>query len=307
MFPGVTTHQFTDAVLRGSVLRTFREEIQKAQVLWKQCGFETVTTNKPFEEIVEFAGLGLAPRHEEMQQIATDSIKQGYTKRINIYAYAVQLPVSEMAKKVGDLSKAIMGSKSVAESLLQTQEHIHADVFGNAFSSTVGLHPDGQPLCSTSHALIVGGTYSNSLGNTSLTETGIESMLILARKMPNGRGLPMGGGLGVKKLVMQHDRYFDAKRILRSDRQANTANNAINALKGEADGGEMGIVANTYLPSTSNWFGITSAKNGLMSVWLEKEDMRDYGVNQNRTHVFDGYEAFGADFVNPRAVIGSSI
>lgn len=305
MFAGITTNQVTDAVLRGSVLKTFRATLQGGSPQWKKCGFTRMTTNKPFEEIVEFAGLGLAPRHEELQQIPSDGVKQGYTVRINVYAYATQMAVSDLAKKTGDLNKAIQASKSVAESLMQTQEHIHADVFGNAFSSSIGIHPDGQPLCSTANVTPMGGTYSNSLGATSLTETGLESMYIMARKMPNGRGLPNFGQLKVNKLILQHDRYFEAKRLTQSAQQANTANNAINAIKGE-DGG-LDPIAWQHLPSTSNWFGITNAENGLISLWLEDEDMRDYPVNQNRSTVFDGYMAFGVFYANKRQVIGSSI
>ncbi len=298
---GVVTSQFTDPFLRGTLLKAFTVKLESSKPVWKAAyDFDEMTSQKAFEEIAETAGLGLAPRKEELAAIAVDVVKQGYTTRINQYAYAIQVQVSEEARRFKQYREAVDASGSVVESLVQTQEYVASDVFGNAFSSTIGLMPDGQPLCSTSHKLARGGTFSNSIGAVSISETGIESMMILCKKMPGSNGLPVG--VNLKRVLVPVDRYFDAKRILKSQQQNNTANNAINALYDE----NIDIKASRYLPSTTNWWGVTDADNGVLWVWTQKPEYRDYGIDNTRAHVSDGYEMFGVNAVNPRKYIGSS-
>lgn len=298
---GVVTGQFTDNVLRGSLMEAFRVSLESTKPKWKEIGaFEEKTSKKAFEEIAEFAGLGLAPRKEELAQIAVDVVKQGYTKRINQLAYAIQMPVSEEAKRFKQYNEAIDGAKSIAESLQQTQEVIMHDVFGNAFSTTLGLGPDALCLCSTAHKLPRGGTFATAITAASISSTAIEAMMILARKMPGSNGLPVG--VQMKTILVPEDRLYDARRILKSDGQWDTANRSINAL---AEDG-LQIKASRYLPSTTNWFGLTDAKMGLLVIWTQKPEFREYGVDSTRAHIFDGYQMFGVDWVNPRRVIGSN-
>lgn len=301
MSQGVVTSQFTDPVLRGSLLDTFRVANESKQFEWKKCGFEEMTSQKAFEEIAEFAGLGLAPRREEMAQGAVDLVKQGYVTRINQYAYSINMPVSREALKFKQYRDAIMGAESVAESMHNTVEILCADVFGNAFSSTVGLMADAQPLCSASHKLPRGGTFSTVITAASIEQASIEAMLVQAAKMPGGHGIPVG--VKLKKLIVPWDQYFQAKRVLNSAQQYDTANNAINAVKDEG----LGIETNRYLPSTTNWFGQTDAKLGVLVIWTEKPNMVEVGMDLNRATVYSGNMMLGIGLVNPRRFIGSNI
>jgi len=301
MSQGVVSGQFSDPVLRGSLLETFRVANDKQEKVWKKCGFQEMTSQKAFEEIAEFAGLGLAPRREELAQGAVDLVKEGYTTRINQYSYSINLPVSKEAQKFKQYRDAIMGSESVSESLWNSVEILCADVYGNAFSTTTQLLPDGQPICSASHKLPRGGTFSTTLGAVSFSETGIEAALIQAAKMPGGSGIPVG--VKGAKLIIPEDYKFEAKRILKSEGQNWTANNAVNALKDE----DLGYQANRYLPSTSNWFMNTNAKMGLMLIWTEQPNITEVGMDLNRAIVWSGNMMLGISCVNPRSTLGSSI
>ena len=298
---GVVSTNMSRQALTGTLMDSFRESIKTKDVRWKKCGFEKRSSKRAFEEIQEFAGLGPAPAKEELGQIKIDVVKAGYVKRINQAATAVQMPVSEEALMFNQVDKAIMGAESIAESLILAQELDAADVFGNAFSSTLGLGPDGQPLCSATHKLPKGGTTSNRMTAASIAETSIEAMLIMAKKMPAGNGYPMG--VRVKNLVIPVDLEFRARRILRSEKDPNSANNTINAIKGEL--GEP--VTNVYLPSSTNWFGITDAKLGLLAIFTQEPDFREYGIDQTRAHVYDGWQMYGFDWVNFRICIGNPV
>ena len=301
MSQGVVTHQFSDPVLNGSILETFRVANEKAEKLYKKCGFKEMNSDKAFEEIAEFAGLGLAPRREELAQGATDLVKEGYTVRINQYSYSINMPVSREAMRFKKYREAIMGSESINESLWNTVEVLCADVYANAFSTTTQLLPDGQPICSDSHKLPRGGTYSTYLGKASFSETGIEAALIKAAKMPGGSGIPVGVK-GVK-LIIPEDYKFEAKRILKSEGQNWTANNATNALKDEG----LDFQCNRFLASASNWFMNTNSKMGLVVIWTEKPNIVEVGMDLNRATVYSGNMMLGIQCVDPRSTLGSDI
>ncbi len=150
----------------------------------------------------------VAPRREELAQAAVDIVKEGYTTRVNQYSYGINLPVSREALKFKQYRDAIMGAESVNESLWNSVEILCADVYANAFSSTVGLLPDGLPICSASHKLPRGGTFSTALGAVSFTETGIEAALIQGSKMPGGHGIPVG--VKGTKVIIPEDYKFKA-------------------------------------------------------------------------------------------------
>jgi hypothetical protein len=301
MSVGVVTSQFTDPVLRGSLMETFRVSNESREFEWKKCGFEEMTSDKAFEEIAEFAGLGLAPRREELAQGAVDIVKQGYTVRINQFAYSINMPVSREAQKFKQYRDAIMGTESVNESLHNSVEILCADVFANAFSTTIGLLPDGKPICSLAHKLPRGGTFDTVITAASIGQTSIEAMMILAAKMPGGHGIPVG--VKLKKLVIPEELKFEAKRVLQSQLQFDTVNNAVNALKDEG----LAPVTNRYLASTSNWFGVTDAKLGLLVIWTEKPNLVEVGMDLNRATVYSGNMMLGIAAVNPRRLLGSNI
>jgi hypothetical protein len=269
---------------------------------YKGMGFNEVTSDDAYEEMVEYAGFGPAPVKEQLAQMAVDVVQQGYTKRITQVAYAVMMPVSEEAIRFNKYKEAIDGAGSIAESLRLRVEYLVADIFANAFDATNFAGPDGASLCSTTHKLIRGGNYSTRLAtDASLSETALETVITQCRKMPGSHGYPVG--IMPKRVIGPPDLEFEAKRILKSDKQNDTMNNAINAVKDE------GIVwkGNRFMASTTNWFVGTSAKKGGYIIWTQKAEFRDYGVNAQRAQVYDGYEMLGVDVVDPRGFIGSNI
>jgi hypothetical protein len=196
----------------------------------------------------------------------------------------------------------VNGMKAVADSLATACEILAADVYGNAFSTTKGLLPDGYPICSASHKTPRGTTFSTTLGAVSFSDTGIETALITADKMPAGNGIP--GGIKSVAIVGPPEYKFKAARILESDLESSSANNAINALKGEG----LKYKANRYLASTTNWFLRNKVDNGLVALWGEKPNVQEVGLDLQRAVVFSGnmMVAF-ACAGNARVLLGSSV
>jgi hypothetical protein len=269
---------------------------------YKGMGINEVSSNDAYEEMVEYAGFGPAPVKEQMAQMAVDVVQQGYTKRITQVASAVMMPVSEEAIRFQKYKEAIDAAGSIAESLRLRVEYLVSDMFGNAFDATNFAGPDGASLCSLTHKLIRGGTFSNRMAtDASLSETALETITVQCRKMPGSHGHPVG--VQPRRVIGPPDLEWEAKRILNSAQQNDTMNNAINAIKGEG----MVWKGNRFLPSSTNWFVGTSAPKSLYIIWTKKAEFRDYEVNAQRAKVFDGYQMLGVDWVDPRGLIGSNI
>ena len=289
------------ASLKETLLFAFRTSLEGAET-WKKCGFKEMTSNDAYEDMVEYAGLGLAPEKKQLAQMSVDVVQQGYTTRFNQVAYAIMMPVSEEAIRFKKYNEAIDGAASIAESLKQTVEFLCSDVFGNAFDGTNFAGADGKAFCAIDHPLIKGGSFSNRMAtDMSLSETAVETQITMCRKMVGSAGLPVG--VIPKKIVVPPDLEWEAKRILKSEQQNDTMNNAINAIKDEG----ITYSVNRYLPSTSNWFTVTDAKRGLLVIWTMKPDFREYNTEANRAKVFDGYEMLAVGGVDPRCLIGSNI
>lgn len=300
MAVGVLTANIS-ASLKETLLFAFKTA-SEGPPEYKKCGFQEIESNDAYEEMTEYAGFGPAPEKPQMATMAVDTVQQGYTKRVNQTAYAIMMPVSREAKRFSKYKEAIDGAGSIKESLNLRVEYLCADIFANAFDATNFAGPDGASLCSTSHKLIRGGTYSTRMAtDASLSETAIETIITMTRKMPGSHGHPVG--VMPKKIVGPYDLEMEAKRVLKSDKQNDTMLNATNAIKDEG----LTFQGNRFLASTTNWFTVTSAKKGLYVIWTTKPDFEEFGVNAQQATVYSGYMMLGVDYVDPRAVIGSNI
>lgn len=299
---GVQVSQFTDPVLRGSISDTFNawNADKMSKEIYKDCGFKQMETSKAFEEFTEFAGLGLAPRQNEFQNAATDIVKQGVEVRINQYIYGINMPVGQLALKSKEVKGAIQSTKAVAESLYNSREILHADVFANAFTATL---PDGQAVIGAAGLLPRGGTMDNLLAGASFADTSVEAGCIKADKMPGGHGIPVG--VEVKAVLIPPEYRFDAVRIFKSTNQPGLLNNNTNAVRMEL--GDVKIVRNRFFASASNWFLLTDADLGLITVWMQKPDIEEVGMSHQKAVIFYGSQILGIGVVNRRSLIGSNI
>jgi len=185
-----------------------------------------------------------------------------------------------------------------------TQEYLAANVFINSFSSSY-VGGDGVSLCSASHKLPKGGTYSNQFSTAmSFSETAVETMVVNLSKMPSSNGLIVGG-YNLKHVVVPKELMFRAARVLKSDLQNDTANNAINVLKKDFS---IGYVSNAYLTSSTNWWGVTDADNGLRWIWRQKPRFNTHNTEDNMTmRANANMRILGPGWSNPRGVYGSNI
>ena len=135
-----------------------------------------------------------------------------------------------------------------------------AAVLNNGFSSSYA-GGDGQPLFSSAHPLVSGGTNSNIPTTAAdLNETSLENAVIQISLWTDERGLLIAAK--PKKLIVPPQLQFVATRLLETSLRVGTNDNDINALKnnGSIPGG---YAINHFLTDTNAWFLTTDVPNGL--------------------------------------------
>ncbi len=295
-------------VVVSNVRRALKETLDtvwgdkiKGPMNWEKCGYRVTTTTDNYIDDQEYAGTGTMPVKQQGEMMAVDSIQEGFSRRYTMDTFALRLVVSEEALADCKYDEAINGAGRIANSAKWTQEYEGANTFIRAFDANY-TGSDSVAMCSTLHLLPKGGTFSNMFTTAmSLSETAIEQMSVNLSKMPASNGLI--GSLNLKKIVVPKDLWFRANRILKSEQQNDTANNAINVLKGMG----IEIVANPYFTSTTNWWGISDAENGLRWIWREKPKFREHNNEDALTATFSGYMRFAYGWTDARGVYGSNI
>jgi len=222
--------------------------------------FEQQTSDKMYEERVQYTGLGLAPVKSQGASIGFDDEQQGYVSRLTNVVYALGAIVTREAIEDGQYeSIATRLAKCLAFSQRQTKENVGANIYNRAFTS--GLGGDGVVLLSAAHPE-VGGNQSNLLASAAdFSETALEDLLIQISNATDSRGLKIS--LTGQKLCGPTALQFEFERVLKSTLREGTANNDINAVKsmGMLPGG---IAINHYFTDTDAWFIRTDAQEGMI-------------------------------------------
>ena len=222
--------------------------------------FDTMTSDKAFEEIVGATGFGFAAIKPEGSSVAYDTSQQGFVNRFTHINVGLGFVITQEAFE--DDQYNLMGqlrARSLAKSIRITKETIGANVLNRAITAgyTGG---DGQVLGSASHPLVGGGTFNN-LSAVALSEAALEDAIIAMGRWEDDRGLR----IAVKgtRLIVPPDNQFEAERILNTDLRVSTADNDLNAIKslGRIPGG---FAVNNYLTDTASWYLKTDCDNGMI-------------------------------------------
>jgi phage major head subunit gpT-like protein len=228
--------------------------------------FSVETSTRAWEESLSMAGLGLVPTKPEGQGITYDDPIQGPTHQITHSTYGKGFIVTremfedDLYKKIRNLPKAL------ARSVRMTIETTAANVYNNAFDATVATGADGKELCATDHVLLAGGSYKNELTTAAdFDTTSLEQALIDIANMVDDRGLLIHAR--PVKLVHPTELDWQVKKVLQSEKDPDSANNAINPAVGSFSGG---IILNHYLTDPDAWFIITDVPNGPVFYWRRR-------------------------------------
>lgn len=264
--------------------------------------FDSHESDKSYEEDVELTGFGLAPVKSEGGSISYDSHTQGPTTRYTNVTYG--LGFIETIEAVEDnkyKDRAQKRTAMLARSMRVTKETVVANVVNRAFTAGYA-GGDGKELIATDHPT-VNGTQSNELAVAAdLSEASLEDMLIQIMNATDSRGLRIR--LIGKKLIVPANLSFEAERIVKSNLQNDTANNAINAIRSKGLLPD-GVMTWVYLSDPDAWFIKTDAENGLKlfnrrALTFAKDS--DFDTDNFKHKATERYVAGWSDW---RAIFGS--
>jgi len=264
--------------------------------------FTMGSSKRNYEEDHSITDLGLPVAKGEGSPITYDTIYDGYTKRYTHSTIALGFMVSREAIDDDLYNKIVKAPRSLGNSFREYKEIDGANILNNAFTS--GLGGDGKYLCSASHPTYGGGgDYSNMPSITSdLDITSYEQMLLdIAMNFIDDRGKKLM--IKPRKLVIHPSNDWMAKKILGSQKEPDTAQNAINPAQGTMPGGTLVM---NYLTDADAWFVLTDADDGLQWIWRDKEEFSEDGDWDSENKKFKARMRYSKGWTNPRCIYGSA-
>ncbi|MFP5513419.1 MAG: Mu-like prophage major head subunit gpT family protein [Alphaproteobacteria bacterium] len=268
---------------------------------WKQVFRYLVSpVKRRYYEVPVIVGFRQAPELPEGKPFDYDTGQTFYVARTDFKVYGLAFALTKETIEDGDhISLGSTFSKHLAQSLIETKEWNTANVLNRAFNTSY-KGGDNQPLISTSHPLINGGSASNQLATAAaLSQTSVEQMLIQISNAvsPEGRKIR----LKPKKLVVPNTLRMQAKVITQTPLRTGTANNDINPIQGELSE----VATFSRMTSNTNWFIQTETEEGLQLVQRSPLDKGMEGDFETRSMRYKADERYGTFWVDWRDLWGT--
>jgi hypothetical protein len=256
------------------------------------------TSRRNYEDDYEMAGLGTMPEKAEGTPTQYADATPGTTKRYTHTAFGLGFRATREAND-DDLYGPI---RKMSAKLGKAGRHVRevrgANVLNNAFSTSYVGFKASTALCSTSHALLKGGTASNTPSTaTQLSMAGLEAALIAIDGWVDEDGIPI---VAIpRRILIPSDLQFIAEELVRSPLQPESANNAVNPIAGKG----MSIHVLHYLTSTTAWWVQCDEHdmNFIERVGLEFQSGDDFDTGDAK---FKSYQRFSTGFGDWRGLYG---
>lgn len=265
--------------------------------------FDSQTSNKKYEEMVQLVGPGLAAQKPEGKGILYAGRQQGFVTRATHVTYALGYIVTmeELRyNQYAEVSRSYAADNAFA--MRSTKETVASLFYDNAFDNTYALG-DGVSLINASHPNVSGGTWSNLI-SADISELALEDINISIMGAENDAGLPIN--LMPRSLIVPRSLWYEANRILGSVLQNDTANNAVNVLKA-TNAYPEGIKLNHYLTDQDAFFVRTNLRTGglthFQSIPIMFDQDNDFDTKNARASAVEAYSFTCGD---PRAIWGSA-
>lgn len=268
--------------------------------------FDTLDSSKNFEVDAQLEGFGLAPEKPEGDEIAFDSVSQGFTPKYKNLTYAKGFILTKEAMSDELYSQFTKRARMLAFAMTQTKEVVGANILNRAFNSSfLMVDGDGLELLSTAHVNgPSGGTFSNKLAvDANLSEAALEDILIQIGNAKDPRGLQIA--LQGIRLIIPTALQFEAQRILGSVLQNDTGNNATNAVR-DMNSLRDGFTVNHYLTDTNAWFIKTNSPDGMKYYTRQAVEFGEDNAFTSGNARMKADERYSFGWTDPRAMFGTA-
>jgi len=224
--------------------------------------FTVLPSTKNYEEDVLVTGFGLATIKDQTGSVNYTSHGQKWVKRYTNVTYGLGFMVSREEIEDNQYKElAMKRAAALAFSMRTTKEIVHANII-NRKSSTSYVGGDSSALEVADHAT-ESGSQSNLLSPAAdLSEAAIEDVGIMVMTAKNDKGLQIP--LLMLSIHIPANEWYEANRIIKSELQSYTSNNAVNVLK-MTNAFPEGIKMNHYFTDTDAWGVKTNCPNGFQS------------------------------------------
>lgn len=278
------------------------QEYKDLDQQWRDL-YEVQTSDKNYEEDVLLPGFGLAPVKPEGMSTSFDTTQQGFTSRYTHVAYGLGFILTFEMIEDNLYEKAAMNQTGkLARSFKQTKENVAANVYNRAFNPLY-LGGDGVSLINASHPT-QSGLQSNILATPAdLSEAALEDITIQIMNAVDDRGLRIA--LMGESLHVAPANVFEATRILQSQLQNDTANNAINAVKAQGLF-PKGVKVNNYFTDPDAWFVRTDCPDSMKFFERNRAMFAQDNDFDTSNLKYKGYERYSCGWSDFRGAYGSA-
>lgn len=300
---GVITSGAFPKALRSEVFAYTQMMYKDLPEYWRELFYAT-SSELEYEELVSGNTFGLVPVKQQGANIQYAAENQANVTRSTHVFYAMGY-INTIEERLNNRSKklAMQRGTRLARSFIRTKEQVHANIFNRAFNGTFTFG-DGSAWMVSDHST-VNGNQSNVLAVAAdMSEASVEDLSIQIRKTVDNVGNHVD--LQEACLVYAPDNAPNACRILESELQNDTANNAVNYLRSK------GRIPKhfdwPYLDDTDAWFILTDlamTDEGLVHFGRApfRMDVDNDSNTLNEKHF--GYEYYSATIGDFRAGFGS--
>lgn len=242
------------------------------------------TSEHQFEQDQVFAGLGLARLKRELVGIEYDQIVQGGSKRYTHDVYALGWAHSLEVMEDDRYAVVRETPRQLARSIRHKVEAVGFAPFNTGFTTTTTA--DGETLFDTAHPVIdpakgdiTTATQSNYLNPAAdLSITAIQNILLMAESQVDEAGMRVTSS--PTDLWMAPDLQFLAQKLMGSQFDPDTGNNAINPIAGR------------LTPHIGHWF--TSSTIWFLKAAGVRNNVKFFWRRRPVTMTWDDNEVLGS-------------
>lgn len=262
--------------------------------------FKRKTSSRQYEDISYIAPFGTIPKKTEGAAVTYDDPIQGFDKRYIHETYALAYRITQ--EMIEDELYNIINQfpASIGKSMAETRNISGLAIYNDGFDATVRTGGDSKELFATDHPLVGGGSQKNELTvAANLNTDALEQALIDMRATTDDRGKLLN--IRPKMLVVSPDLEWEAKILLKSTLDPDSANNAINPA---AQTG-LQLVVIDYLTSAKAWFLLGSDHT---ITWYDRimpsnEPGNDFDTDDKkfkaRARWSNGWDLYHGSFASP--------
>lgn len=251
---------------------------------------------------LEMGGPGLASEKTEGASITMGRIQEGAMTRYIARTFALKLAVTEEAMEDAKYPKALNLARRLKRAMAKTADIDAANIFNRAFNTSY-VGGDSVPLCSASHTLPGGGTFSNTMATPfSPSVSAVTIARATVRQMPGHDGITEGYMLTDVLCPVQQEGVWEGIIYSKMDPTAGNFSK-INVVNQRMS---LGLkVLKHWTASTTNYAFLTDAKDERPRFyWRRKPRARTWVENDHEVMLHSVSARWARGWSGARGVYG---